>query len=494
MLNKLLKSLSLLLLLNLLIKPIWVLLVDRKVQLVIDAQWSVDSSITPYGLFVAVYSYTLWFNVILDLGIRNYHNTTLAKNNNLLASAYSTYLPLKAILSFAYAGIMALAALIVGEYLAYHVLFWCLVLNQVLIGFTSFFRATITGLGRYNTDSIISVIDRVIMLALAVPIFFTQLWNSYQTIEAFVVLHTIAYAITTVVCLVVVLPHLKGLKLSPNFNNLGTTLKKTIPFALLTLLMTIYIRSDFVMIEQLLPNGAEKAGVYAKGYRILEAGTMFALLFGNLLLPAFSSIQTKKNELIQLIKSVAQLAMYPAIILSATAYLFREPLMQFYYPNCTIEVSDCFGLLMLNFISVSAFFIFSTALTAAHKMRTLNSIALGGLALNLILNFTLIPKIGIYGAIYATLATQGLASILQILAVSKLYSIKIQPLFIIKFIIWLIPIIGLGHLLSLLGIGWVVQLSLYMLINFTFAIFLRLVDTRQLILTLKHSRNDNIAD
>ena len=53
-------------------------------------------------------------------------------------------------------------------------------------------------------------------------------------------------------------------------------------YALLFLLMSFYYRVDSVMIERLLPNGKEQAGVYAQGFRILEAAFNFALLFPKL--------------------------------------------------------------------------------------------------------------------------------------------------------------------------------------------------------------------
>jgi O-antigen/teichoic acid export membrane protein len=48
-----------------------------------------------------------------------------------------------------------------------------------------------------------------------------------------------------------------------NKNHLFDILKESYPFAILGVLMSIYYRIDAVMIEQLLPNGKEQAGIYA---------------------------------------------------------------------------------------------------------------------------------------------------------------------------------------------------------------------------------------
>lgn len=472
-------------LLNLLIKPFWVLVVDREVQL--------DVGNASYGLFIAMYSFTLWFNVVLDMGIKNYHNTLLARNHGQLSSDYASYIPLKAVLSALYALVMVLAAYLTGEYLKHPVLFGCLVLNQVIISFTLFFRASVTGLGKYKTDSWLSIIDRVVMLFMAIPIFFTQSLEQFRTIEVFIIIHTIGYFATGFVAFLFVRKHLSRFRWQFDPTAWRKVVRNTLPFALFTMLMTIYVRADFVMVERLLDDGAEKAGIYAKGYRLLEAGSMFALLFGNLLLPVFSAIQAQREELIRIIRAAFQIIVIPALVAVTACFFFRAELMNAYYPDCTQETIDAFGLLMLNFISVCLFYIFSTVLTAAHRVRELNIFAAIGLAINIVLNLILIPRFGIYGAIAATLATQGAVSLIQTGQVIKLYSIKLSTGIIVKFSLWLMGLIGLYHGLKMVEFGWIWQLGLYTSISFTFALVFRLIDAGQLLKIIKETRNDGIA-
>lgn len=481
MLNKFLKSLSLLLVLNLLIKPFWVLVVDRQVQLAVGD--------TSYGLFIAIYSFSLWFQVLLDMGIRNYHNTTLAQNHSLLPKAYATYLPAKSVLSLVYALVMVLAAWLTGEYLKHPVLLGCLIANQVFIGFIHFFRASITGLGLYKTDSFVSIADRLITIALVVPVFFGTSFLEWKHINYFVVSHTIAYALTALVCLFILLPKLGKLQWQWNPKVLRKTISQSLPFALFTLLMTIYVRADFVMLERLLPDGAAQAGIYAKGYRLLEAGSMFALLFGNLLLPVYSAIQHQRAELVKIVKAISQIVLIPAVVLVSASYLFRWPIMQAYYPGSGTETSDAFGLLMLNFVSVCLFYIFSTVLTATHKIRLLNILASFGFVLNLGLNFWLIPLYGIYGAIVATLCTQGLVALLQTGEVLRHYQLWPTIKQWAGILAWLVLSIGSYFFIQPLHYGWLIQVIGYMSISFTFALVFGLVDFKQLAQAIKVNRN-----
>ena len=65
-------------------------------------------------------------------------------------------------------------------------------------------------------------------------------------------------------------------------------IKKSLPYALLILLMTIYYRIDSIMLERMLDDNSLQAGIYAQAYRFFEASNMFAYLFAALLLPIFS--------------------------------------------------------------------------------------------------------------------------------------------------------------------------------------------------------------
>ena len=75
-------------------------------------------------------------------------------------------------------------------------------------------------------------------------------------------------------------------------------IKQSFPYALLILLMMFYNRVDSIMIERLLEDGDMQAGIYAQGFRYLDAVNMFALLFAGLLLPMFSKMLAKNEKII----------------------------------------------------------------------------------------------------------------------------------------------------------------------------------------------------
>lgn len=482
MLNKFLKSLSLLLLLNLLIKPFWVLYVDRWIQQEVGDE--------AFGLFATLYSFTIIFSILLDPGLKNYFNTRLSRDHALLGKEAGRFLVLKLLLSLLFFGSIWVAAWLSGEYTNYPNLLLLLGLNQILLTFLLFFRALITGLGKYQADSFMSVTDRVLMILMALPIFFTDYFPQFKNIEGFVAIHTIGYGITTLICLLILGKRLLEIKLNFQLKGLGTILKKTFPFALFTGLMNLYIRADFIMIEQLMPDGFEQAGVYRKAYRFLEAASMFALLFGNLLLPIFSTIIHKVGEMKKMLAVVFKLFVIPSISLSLVCFTFRAEIMAAAYPDSNQVVADSFGYLMLDMVAISLFYLFGTALTARHALRSLNLFAGLGVLVNIGMNAILIPMVGIKGAVIATLATHGMVGILQMLTTLKVYNIQIH----LPVLLRVIGFTGLSilafFLSNQLGINWFYKLVMLSALSFTFAHLFRVFSIKEVFVLFKSEVNE----
>ena len=84
-------------------------------------------------------------------------------------------------------------------------------------------------------------------------------------------------------------------------------LKKSFPFAVLVLLMTFYNRIDTVMLERMLPDGAQECGIYASAYRILDATNMVAFLFAGLLLPMFAKMLKLEQPVEEMVKLATSL-------------------------------------------------------------------------------------------------------------------------------------------------------------------------------------------
>jgi O-antigen/teichoic acid export membrane protein len=205
--------------------------------------------------------------------------------------------------------------------------------------------------------------------------------------------------------------------------------------------MTSYTRLDSVMIERLLDDGTTQAGIYAHGFRILDASSQYALLFASLLLPMFSKMLKNKENISHLVKISFLLLIIPALVIAINLFFFKKDLIYVLYTEHISESAKVFGVLILGFVPIASSYIFGTLLTANGNLKELNIMAGIGVILNLILNFILIPELKAYGAALASLITQLLTAIMQIYIAHKVFGFKLRfkALFsIFTFTLWIV--------------------------------------------------------
>ena len=413
--RKFITNLALLLLLNLLIKPFWIFGIDRTVQNMIGAEG--------YGKYYALLNFSFLLNIILDAGITNYNNRNISQHQHLVSKHFSGIIMLRFLLAGAY----VLISLILGMAIGYskediHLLI-ILLANQFFISFILYLRSNLSGLHLFKQDSIVSVTDRFLMILICG---YLICYNNgtYLNIENFVHTQSASYLITAVVAIVFLQGRISFQKLNWQPAFYIAILKKSLPFALLILLMTFYSRIDSIMLERLLPDGAFYAGVYAQAYRILDAVNMFGFLFASLLLPMFSHMIKKHLDIQPLTNLAFKLLMIPALTLAAIGLYFSNDIMNLLYHEHGALSAPVFTMLMFSFVCISTSYIFGTLLTANGSLQNLNLTALGGMILNISLNLFLIPQYKASGAAFAGLITQIIMALAQIILAVKILNWK----------------------------------------------------------------------
>jgi O-antigen/teichoic acid export membrane protein len=428
--KKFITNLGLLLFLNLLIKPFWILGIDRAVQNAVEAN--------SYGLYYAIFNFSFLFNIILDCGITNFNNKNIAQNNHLVTKHLSHIITLRIWLAAIYLLATIVVSFIIG-YPHYHIfLLFFLGINQFLASFILYLRSNLSGLHLFKTDSIISVLDRLIMIAICGALLWVRDPNSPFKIEWYIYAQTVAYVITLLITIIIVIERtrLKKLKMKKVFSIM--IIRKSLPYAILVLLMTFYNRIDSVMLERMLPNGAEQAAVYASAYRLLDAGNMIAFLFAGLLLPIFAKMIKQKENLENMVQLSFSIIMLIAITTAVIGNFFSLELMTLLYKKHIAQSALVFQPLITCFIFVSSTYIFGTLLTANGNMKQLNIMASFGMLFNLLLNLVLIPKFEAYGSALSSVVTQGTTALIQIYLSYKIFNFKLNLPYIFKFVVYIL--------------------------------------------------------
>ncbi|MGB0166045.1 MAG: oligosaccharide flippase family protein [Luteibaculum sp.] len=409
-----LSNLFLLLLLNLIVKPFWLLGVDREVQNMLGQE--------EYGAYFALLNFSILFSSLLDLGISSYNNRNIAQHQFLLGKYFPKLINIKAALSGVYVLVVLLSSLALGYRGDKLELLLILAFNQSLISLILFLRSNLTALLLFRRDSFISVADKILLIAFCGTLILYR-DGEFLTVKNFVLAQSLAYGITVLLAFSFLVRRIKFKKISFRPQGYLAIIKESYPFAILVFLMAIYSRTDAIMLERLLPDGATQSGIYAQGYRILEAFSMIAYLFSTLLLPLFSKMLKEGSGVGPLVQTALKLLGVFALGIAVLASFNAEFIIQSLYDSEIEKATQVFKWLIFSLIPISSTYIFGTLLTAAGKLRFLNQMAISGVFLNLILNFLLIPSYQAEGAVYATLATQGITALVQVLACFRFIAI-----------------------------------------------------------------------
>ncbi|MDO5760519.1 MAG: polysaccharide biosynthesis protein, partial [Bacteroidota bacterium] len=99
-------NLLFLLTLNICIKSFWILGIDRSVQNALPSG--------EYGIYFSLLNFTYLFNILLDCGITNFNNKTIAQNTFLLKKYFARILSLKLVLSLVYICLVFVVAVFSG--------------------------------------------------------------------------------------------------------------------------------------------------------------------------------------------------------------------------------------------------------------------------------------------------------------------------------------------------------------------------------------------
>jgi len=435
--RKFLTNLALVLALNLLVKPFYIFGIDAEVQ--------VRAGTAAYGGYAALLSLSFLLNILLDLGITNWNTRNIAQHTHLMRKHVSGIVAARSLLAVLYSvGIFA-AAWLLGYRGGQLELLGILVLNQVLVSTILYLRSNIAGSQRFAQDSLLSVLDRVLLIGICAWLLWGRVYSGPFPIEWFAWAQTAAYGTTAVIALVLVARRAGGLR--PRWDPVFTysILRQSFPFALLVLLMSFYYRTDSVMLERMLPDGALQAGIYAQGFRFFEAFNMLGFLFAGLLLPMYSRMLKNKDDVGPLTGLALRLVLAGTLAVAVIGSFYAKEVMDLRYHEHTAESAPAFAVLIWCFVGVCITYIFGTLLTASGDLKTLNKLAAGGMVLNIGLNLLLIPDWHVMGAAWASLITQGAMAVAQMVVAARRYRLNVK----------LRDVLGLtGYLALLLAAAW----------------------------------------
>ena len=479
--KKFFSNLFFIILLNLLIKPLYVFGIDIQVQNIVGSE--------DYGLYFSLLNFSFLLNMFLDIGVTNYNTKNTAQNPKMLTKYIGSFFGLKIMLGILYALISIGFALFLGYSDKEMYLLSFFVLNQILVGLILYIRSNFAGMHMFKVDAILSVLDRLLLIIISAFLIYGHWTESRFKIEWFIYAQTFAYGATLIIGLLLTRAKIGKIRIQANKVLSLAILRKSTPFAILILLMMLYTRMDAVMLERMLPNGKEQSGIYAQGFRLLDAINMFAFLVAGLLLPIFSRLIGESSPVKPILQMAGKFLIGVSIVAAVGLALNSELTIDSIYINNTDESANVFFWLILCFIPLSFSHVFGTLLTANNNLRLLNQMAIFGVILNICLNLILIPRMEAQGAAIATVITQSVTALLQLFLVMRVFKFSIDWNSVSRLGIFIVIYVPMTYLMSSY-FHQIWSLITTFGIGFTMLVLLKLVHFQDLLALLK-SKTEN---
>ncbi|MHB1277118.1 MAG: oligosaccharide flippase family protein [Bacteroidia bacterium] len=471
-----LSNFSFTLILNLLIKLFWVFVIEISVQNSLGAE--------VYGVYFESFNFSYLFFILLDFGLSNYSNRTVAGDPNALRQLFPSIFNIKVVLTLVYLLVLFLSAVLMGYDTQYMKVILFIGLNHVLMSMMLFFRSNIGGLHLFKTDAVVSVMDRLLMGILCAAFLWMPDLKGGFNLDYFLFAQFVGYFGSLVFAWFVVARH--GGKIRPAFDRrlFLEMLKKSYPFALLFFLMGLYTRIDSVMLGRMLPDGEFEVGIYASAFRILDAAIIFAVLLSGILLPLFSRMIAQSESVKELVIESFNVVLIVAMLLPLSCYFYADLIYPFLYDAHHEYGAEVFAILLINFIPMAMGYIFGTLLTAKSELRLLNYISVAGLVINVLLNLVFIPRWQAVGAVYATLITQSMVTCCTFYFSLTYFRIRLYDLLNIRVILYVMMNLASFSLIHAYGWsdlkGLMICVALGILWVFLFRI-IRMEDLRKLV-------------
>lgn len=445
------KNLLFIIAVNLLVKPVWVFMIDRTVQNTVGHE--------QYGTYQALLNICIVFQILLDFGLTNYNTNLISQNRDRLRALFPAMLTTRLLLILAYTAIVFIAGLLLGYHTWELGLLSGVLTIQALSSLVLYLRSNISAMQYFKTDGVLSVTDRLLMILICGFLLYNPATSAGFKIEWFIWTQIFCYGLTAVAAMFIIFRK-TGIAPSLSFEvkEVYAIVKKSFPYAILILLMSLHMRSDMILVERLASK--DQAGIYATATRLLDVSTMFGIMFAGVLLPMFGKMIAERQSVQPIIKLSVNMLLPFAFILCITAFGWGEDIMQMLYKNAGSYDGEVFAWVMAAFPAYCIMYTYSTLLTANGNIALLNKISLAGVIISLSLNFYLIPMQEALGAAITSCITQTVLAICYIVFCSKEAQLPKNTKWISAHIAFVVLLAAGAYVVKTTGLHWFAQVAI----------------------------------
>ncbi|MGB4960539.1 MAG: polysaccharide biosynthesis C-terminal domain-containing protein, partial [Saprospiraceae bacterium] len=345
---------------------------------------------------------------------------------------------------------------------------------------------TIAGLGYYKIDSLMSALDKTLMIIILGYLCWISTYQHDFDLYMLIYGQSISYFLAILISGVFLVRKIGWVIAKFDGAKIIQVIKDSSPFVLILILMTAYNKLDGVMLGRLLDDDHYQAGVYASAYRFYEAANMVGYLFAALLLPMFAA-NMKNHTMLSELKSIGlRFVVLSSMLIVWSIFFYGEYFLKLLYDGYESGYLYTLYFLIFSYLMVAIAYIYGTLIVASGQVRNFNILLGIGLMVNIIFNLILIPIHFAIGAAVATLITQTFVTIGQIWLVKKDLNITISRFDLQRALLFCISSGMVFYLTShLYSLPWTINLTVSILICLLLSFILKIVNKEEVVSLLK---------
>ena len=367
-----------------------------------------------YGILGFALSFTGLLAITVDFGISIHIVRDISTNNNVAAKYLGNAIPLKSIFSI-FTLIIALIILILLKTDELTITVTLLFIIEMIIkSVIGLLNGTFQAFEEGKYQGIGNTILNLILFAFILISIFTDLG---------LIGISISYILANLIALLYEFYVLRKNIIKPKFELDKQFCKKitmlSLPFAVGTILYTIYYSIDVVMLTKLV--GEYATGIYNASYKLISVLTLFYSVYTAVIFPVMSKFFKNDGKMLTISfeKSVKYLMLIMIPLALATMF-YSTDIIQFIYGE---EYNQAASVLSILIWTVCLLFVngaCNTLLNASHHEITVTKIYGIAAIFNVVLNFIMIPSFTYNGAAITTVLSDLLIMILQLYVIYKI--------------------------------------------------------------------------
>ena len=458
------KNIGLLVILNLLIKPTWLLM-----EFLVQDRISHEQ----YGLYAALFSLSFLFVNFADFGINLFITKKLASEPESLRKVFANTIAFKLLMCVLYPVLITSLGYLLG-YRDQEI--WYLLMLGFVQSFLQtiyFFRANLQSKQFFKIDAFASVFDRILLIV----IIGAMLVLNVVSLDNFIYGILITSLFTFLVFYFVIIRLYGWIAPKINVTELQEILKSSFPFALVGILYAVNERMDMVMLERLGGVEGDKfAGWYAAAYRWLDAFMMYLWTVLPVFFARFSFFHRKPEEQQKLLNVGQVIVFIPMLFVCTVIFFYAEKLFLLFENSSLNEINhmaDLLRVLVFHGLIQGAFAIYGTYLNASGFEKNVSRMVVFSILINFLLNLFLIPVYGAIAAAYATLLSSLMVSVLYIIFIVRKKILQIPVSILLRLLLTAVLFFTIFCTLAFSALHWllVVVISGILLLLITYIVY-----------------------